>query len=246
MTESAWLAAHPYFQPMADLHAAVDAALCESAMPRAAVPDFADYADDFRAGVPLLQSAALGVDLVELDRIIGVLLDRLRSHALPEPLAQRCASTPIDAGLLRLLRWTVLAHYLAPVTHAFDRWRDEDHWLRSYCPTCGEPPAMAHLAGIEPGRLRRLSCGCCGTRWRFLRTGCPFCDEKNDDRLAVVAVDGESGLRIDYCEGCRGYLKTYNGEGNEAVLLADWTSLHLDVIAQDRGLKRLATSLYQF
>jgi hypothetical protein len=29
------------------------------------------------------------------------------------------------------------------------------------------------------------------------------------------------------------------------VLLADWTSIHLDIIAQDRGLKRLATSLYQ-
>ena len=30
------------------------------------------------------------------------------------------------------------------------------------------------------------------------------------------------------------------------MLLADWTSLHLDVIAQDRGLKRLAASLYDF
>jgi FdhE protein len=28
------------------------------------------------------------------------------------------------------------------------------------------------------------------------------------------------------------------------VLLADWTSLHLDVLAKDRGLKRLADSLY--
>jgi hypothetical protein len=29
------------------------------------------------------------------------------------------------------------------------------------------------------------------------------------------------------------------------VLLADWTSLHLDVLARDRGLKRLAASLYE-
>jgi hypothetical protein len=29
------------------------------------------------------------------------------------------------------------------------------------------------------------------------------------------------------------------------VLLADWTSLHLDVVALDRGLKRLASSLYE-
>jgi FdhE protein len=44
---------------------------------------------------------------------------------------------------------------------------------------------------------------------------------------------------------CRGYLKTYIGGGSEALLLADWTSLHLDLIAQDRGLKRLAASLYE-
>ena len=54
----------------------------------------------------------------------------------------------------------------------------------------------------------------------------------------------ETILRIDYCEAGGGYLKTYNGEGSEAVFLADWTSIHLDVIAQDRGLKRLAASMY--
>ena len=82
------------------------------------------------------------------------------------------------------------------------------------------------------------------TRWRYRRTGCPFCDAQDEHRLAVVAVEGEAGLRIDYCDACSGYLKTYDGEGSESVLLADWTSLHLDVIARDRGLKRLAASLY--
>ena len=33
--------------------------------------------------------------------------------------------------------------------------------------------------------------------------------------------------------------------GNEGVLLADWTSLHLDIVARDRGLKRLAGSLFE-
>jgi len=59
-----------------------------------------------------------------------------------------------------------------------------------------------------------------------------------------LAIEGEGGLRIDYCEACLGYLKTYNGQGSEALLLADWTSLHLDILARDRGLKRLAASLY--
>jgi FdhE protein len=139
----------------------------------------------------------------------------------------------------------VLGRSLRSVLRAFGEWRDEERWLRNYCPTCGELPAMAQLIGVDPGRLRFLSCGCCRTRWRYRRTACPFCDSQRDHRLSVLAVDGEHGLRIDYCDTCRGYLKTYNGAGSEGVLLADWTSLHLDFIARDRGLKRSAASLYE-
>ena len=64
--------------------------------------------------------------------------------------------------------------------------------------------------------MRLLSCGCCGTRWQYKRTGCPFC-EADSQRLAAVAVEGEAGLRIDYCEACSGYLKTYDGQGDEAL-----------------------------
>ena len=138
-----------------------------------------------------------------------------------------------------------MARYLRPVVNAFDGWRDEDRWLRRYCPTCGSLPAMAQLVGADPGRKRLLSCGCCGTRWQFKRTGCPFC-ETDAQRLASVTIEGEGGLRIDHCESCGGYLKTYDGQGNEALLLSDWSSLHLDLIAHDRGLKRLAASLYEF
>jgi FdhE protein len=51
-------------------------------------------------------------------------------------------------------------------------------------------------------------------------------------------------LRLDVCHACRGYVKTYVGDGGERVLLADWSSLHLDVLARDRGLERRGESLY--
>ena len=101
---------------------------------------------------------------------------------------------------------------------------------------------MAQLVGVDTGRMRLLSCGRCGTRWQFKRTGCPFC-ETDSQQLASVAIEGEPGLRIDHCESCGGYLKTYDGQGNETLLLADWSSLHLDLIAHGRGLKRMAASL---
>ena len=219
--------------------------------------------------MPLLESSPVAIDLSGAEHAVHFLIKKLASASLPGALTQQCkvldveldrvhespgltavgivtseSFSPSHPGLFRYLGWTVLVRYLSPVVSAFDAWRNEERWLRNYCPTCGEAPAMAQLVGKDPGRLRKLSCGRCKTRWRYRRTGCPFCDAQDEHRLAVVAVEGERGLRIDYCETCGGYLKTYDGEGHESVLLADWTSLHLDMIARDRGLKRLAASLY--
>jgi FdhE protein len=270
MTQEAWLARHPYLQPVADFEALVHAAASEVPIPSASIPWWDDYSVDFHAGVPLLQSARVSMDLDHAEGIIRSLVERLASRTLPGNLAEEirilavelhCDSdssrravawlldadlfSPTHPGLLHYLGWTALAHYLCPVVSAFSRWRNEERWLRHYCPTCGAPPAMAQLVGIDPGRLRLLSCGRCATRWRYRRTGCPFCQNEDDHRLAIVAIEGEGGLRIDHCEACGGYLKTYNGEGNEGLLLADWSSLHLDILAGDRGLKRLAASLYE-
>lgn len=269
MTQDIWLAQHPYLQPVAAVNVLVENVADELFIAGACIPVWADYLDDFHAGTPLLRSSRVAIALDGVDSILRALVNRLVSKPLPGKLAEECRAldaelqgdpdssgravawlldkeslAPSHPGLLYYLGWTVLARYLRPVVAAFNGWRDEERWLLSFCPTCGAPPAMAQLVGADPGRLRLLSCGCCLTHWRYRRTGCPFCEREDDHRLAVVAVDGENGLRIDYCESCNGYVKTYNGEGSEGVLLADWTSLHLDVIARDRGLKRLAASLY--
>ena len=270
MTPDLWVEAHSYLRPVADLSAQVDRAAAGIDVPDARIPDWEDYRTDFLAGVPLLSSAGGAIDLEPGGRMAAALLERLASGLSPGNLAvearaletelrrePRASSrivdfllggdtlTPEFAGLLRYLSWTAMARFLRPVVNAFDGWRDEERWLRRYCPTCGSLPAMAQLVGADPGRRRLLSCGCCGTRWQFQRTGCPFC-ETDAQRLASVSIEGEPALRIDHCESCRGYLKTYDGQGDEALLLSDWSSLHLDLIAHDRGLKRLAASLYEF
>jgi FdhE protein len=270
MTPDLWVEAHPYLRPVAELSAEVDRAAAGIDVLDACLPDWDDYRADFLAGVPLVSSADAGVDLEPGGRMAVALLERLASAASPGRLATETRAldaelrrepdvprriayfaigdetlAPPFPGLLRYVAWTAMARFLRPVVNAFDGWRDEERWLRRYCPTCGSLPAMAQLAGVEPGRRRLLSCGCCGTRWQFKRTGCPFCDT-DSQRLASVAIEGEPGLRIDHCESCGGYLKTYDGEGHESLLLSDWSSLHLDLIAQDRGLKRLAASLYEF
>ena len=269
-TRDDWLARHAYLQPVAAVHALVDAAADRVSIPLARVPSWPDYLDEFLGGVPLLQSSGAAIDLSPAEASLAALVENLSVTPLPgtlmeehralhaelrgDPDAPRRAVAwlldgasyaPASPGLLQYLGWTVLARYLSEVVAAFSGWRDEEKWFRSYCPTCGGPPAMAQLVGTDPGRLRRLSCGRCLTRWRYRRTGCPFCDTADDHRLAAFAIEGEAALRIDYCEACRGYLKTYVGEGGESLLLADWTSLHLDVIARQRALNRFAASLYQ-
>jgi FdhE protein len=270
MIHDVWLAKHPYLQCAADFHALVAAAAAGISNARAHTPNFDNYSGDYKAGIPLLQSSHAAIDLEPAQAILVSLVESLASQPLPEKFAGECrvlhtqlrgeinaprqavawllgdeAFSPAHPGLLRYLGWTALARFLSPVVDGFGSWRVEEGWFRSYCPTCGSAPAMAQLVGIDPGRLRLLSCGCCNTRWRYRRIGCPFCESADDHCLSALAIEGEKYLRIDYCQSCRAYLKTYNGEGSESFFLADWTSLHLDIIAGDRGLKRLAASLYE-
>ena len=270
MTQDVWLVKHPYLQGVADLQLLIDATLAETPIPGACVPSWDDYISDFHEGIPLLLSPSIAIDFRDSERALTSLVEVLALKPLPEKLAQDSRTlgaqlhsdrdsprralawlfdndsfVPTHPGLLRYLGWAVLARHLHPVVEAFSGWRDEERWLRSYCPTCGSLAAMAQLVSTDPGRLRFLACGCCRTHWRYRRTGCPFCRSEDDHRLAVVAIEGEAGLRIDYCDACRGYIKTYEGTGSESLLLADWTSLHLDIVARDRGLLRCAESLYQ-
>lgn len=266
MTLDVWVRAHPFLEPLARLRARTDAAIAAEAPPPPPAPDWSDYREDFAAGVPLLHSPLAGVDLtpgvrtiraaagrLAADVLDGTAADDMRAvaHELRNLPDERVVNwllgeeewTPARPGSLRYLGWLVVTAYLEPVIADFDAGRDDDRWLRRYCPACGSLPAMAQLFGADPGRRRFMSCGCCRSRWRYGRTGCPFC-EVESHRLASLGADGEGGLRIDYCESCRGYLKTYDGQGSEDVFLADWTSLHLDLAARDRGLQRTATSLY--
>jgi FdhE protein len=263
-----WLRSHRFLDPLARVRRRIDTAVADAVTRLPPFADWDEYVEDFADGVPLLRSEAR-IDLEPVGQAVLAVLHSLASdtsHAAitddatalvaqlqRDPDAARRVIDwlmgddswePARGGLLRSAGWITSLAALRPLVQGFAGWRDEDHWLRRYCPTCGALPAMAQLVGIDPGRLRLLVCGRCDTRWRFGRTACPFC-ETASHRLASVGVEGEAGLRIDYCDACRGYLKTYNGQGHEDVLLADWTSLHLDVVARDRGLKRLANSLYE-
>jgi FdhE protein len=270
VTRKGWLANHSFLQPMDQLDSVVEELVTDIKIPCPAIPNWQTYTADFVAGVPVLQSASTTVDIEALSSALKALAGKLGSKTLAGDVAARSCALNDElhrdngaaergiawllgrsyfesayAGLFWYLGWTVLAKHLSSLITAFTNWRDDEGWLRNYCPVCGMPPAMAQLLGVDPARIRLLSCGCCRTRWRFPRKECPFCETSEDQQLAVLAIEGERGMRIDYCKTCAGYIKTYDGTGNEEVMLADWTSIHLDIAAIDRGLARRARSLFE-
>ena len=269
MTPDAWVERHPYLRDLARFSSRVETAAAQIPAPKLPIPGWDAQADESRAGVPLLQSSAAPIDFEPAGSMAVALVRSLAadglegrpgedvrdldrqirdSASMPGRIAGWLlgddAWSPASPGLLRYLGWISAARYLAPVVSACSARADGETWMRAYCPVCGSPPSMAQLAGRDPGRRRLLACGRCRARWPFSRTACPFCDT-DSQRLSSVTVQGEAGLRIDHCGACRGYLKTYDGEGNETLFLADWTSLHLDLIAVDRSFRRVAASLYE-
>ena len=151
----------------------------------------------------------------------------------------------IDEGFIVFLAWSALSGALKPLKQQVAELLNDHQWRKGYCPVCGQLPAMGHLVRTEKGRERDLVCGCCQMKWRYRRIGCPYCDNSKQEQLKIIGLDDEPDLRIDTCEKCKCYLKTYTGEGKEQVALADWSTLHLDLIAKKHGFKRVGYQRYE-
>jgi FdhE protein len=240
----------------------------------AAEPSFEAHAADYRAGIPLLAGGAWAPDAAPAGALLARLVGELASAPLPGNVQDQCQAlsdglgadparpaaamgwvlgaegefvTP-NPGLLRFLGWEVARALHRPVFDRFRAWRDaqtDAAWRLDYCPTCGAHPVLALLTGREAGRQRLLSCSLCGTRWEFKRIGCPYCGNDDQAGLDLVEIEGEEGLRLDLCRGCKGYVKTVTTDQNPAFLLADWTTLHVDVLAREQGFLRKGDSLYE-
>jgi FdhE protein len=270
-----WLVTHPFLLPVARFDEAVSRALDAPAPAQlVAQPDWDAYLADFHVGVPLLRSAAAGVRAAPaVAELLSDLVARLAvDEELLEPVRTGCRNLaesfrsqrsqalaaagwilvggadrppPSDAGLVQALGWSAAVRVLAPIVATFAERREESRWGRGLCPTCGALPVMGLLVPGEGVRERQLSCGLCSTRWTFRRIGCPYCGNEDSGRLSILEVGEDGDLRLDLCAACRGYTKTWTGEGDPTLLLADWTSLHLDMLAGERGYQRKGASRYQ-
>src|SRR5262245_5371707 len=151
MTRDDWLKAHAFLRPVAELTAQVEdlAAGLEGDAPE--IPVWEEYAEDFGAGVPLLQSAGAAVDLEPAGKRTVSLVGKLAEVASKEKLRADARAldaelqsgkdaprrvvdwllggdglAPSSPGLLRFLGWTATASHVAPIVASFSAWRNEE------------------------------------------------------------------------------------------------------------------------
>jgi FdhE protein len=115
---------------------------------------------------------------------------------------------------------------------------EPEKWRKNHCPVCGCLPTLNILEGKEGKRYS--VCSWCGFRWRIDRVSCAVCGSKEQQHLEYFYGEGEEACRIDVCGTCHHYIKTIDQRDFESSdpFLEDLATLHLDVIAVDRGYAR--------
>jgi FdhE protein len=152
-------------------------------------------------------------------------------------LAAMAGNVGLNPPVLLFLGKTALRPSLASLRRLMEKSINEEKWDYGYCPLCGTQPDMACFT--KTGK-RRLHCELCGEEWTFSRIGCPFCNNATQKDLGYFEAEEEEGLRVYFCRSCRRYLKTVDSRAFEEVApleLESLSTLHLDIIAHENGLK---------
>ena len=144
----------------------------------------------------------------------------------------------IDEVVLRFL----IHVSILPSIHAnVEKLKDQvylKNWLRGYCPICGSFPKMSELK--EEGQ-RYLLCSFCDFTWPGERLKCPFCENKDHEKLHYFYAEGQETYRVDLCNNCKQYIKTVDSrklDYEPDLNLEDIVTIHLDILASEKGFKR--------
>ncbi|MBE0559140.1 MAG: formate dehydrogenase accessory protein FdhE, partial [Proteobacteria bacterium] len=139
------------------------------------------------------------------------------------------------ASLLFLARSCLRPSVEWTATDLLRRLPAPDDWLRGHCPVCGSMPALLVLQG-EGGR--KGYCSWCGTSWALNRIQCPCCDNRDHESQGYLMAEEDPLYRVQYCRLCKYYFKMIDlreAADSPYLPLEEWTTLHLDLLARQRG-----------
>ena len=181
-------------------------------------------------------------EALRIDAAVGEgemdLQDLLRGAVAEEGYAFAIADQrSLDPELLQILAEASVRPSLQAAARAVAPWVETDRWMRTVCPVCGSEPKFAELRGQELAATRYLACGFCGFAWAIRRLCCPFCENKDHERLQTLIIENYLGCSLEVCDECHRYLKLVDskefiGQVPDVEVLV---TPHLDVAAMDRG-----------
>lgn len=224
-----YLNKHPFLKESAELHQAIDNAV--KSIEPIELPTVDECKELVKEGLPILQHENIQAKVTEaIERVAPNVINQLEGIDVHNETIER------------LIKWAIIDRLIPQELKSSEIW---DKWLKNYCPVCGRKPVLAQLRKQNEGRARYLKCGGCGTMWRWNRLGCTYCDNEDLKRMHILEIESEPEMRIDVCDKCHGYIKTYNKEGDEKIYLKDWATLHFDLLAEEEGLHKFGSVLLE-
>jgi FdhE protein len=168
--------------------------------------------------------------------------DLLKHHADDTYLDLIIRDFAIDKAILKFL----IHMSIYPSLHAHaEMLKDQinlKQWLRGYCPICGSPPLMSQF---NAEGQREYLCSFCGFEWPGERLKCPFCENSDHTKLHYFYAEGDEAYRVDICDSCNQYIKTVDSrklDYKPDLGLDDIVTIHLDILASEKGFKRPVAS----
>ncbi len=164
----------------------------------------------------------------------------LTGHVTKQAIEHFAANLGLDSKVLSFL----IRKSIGPSIEAgMDQLRgelDPEAIVTIHCPLCGSLPSLSLLKG-EVGKRYSL-CSVCGYEWRINRISCAVCGNKAPGTLQYFCGEGDEAYRVDLCDECHHYIKTIDYRNLEASdpFLEDLATLHLDVVAVEKGYQRSA------
>ena len=150
----------------------------------------------------------------------------------------------LQGAVVRAVIWQIVDALVPAKLKNHEFWQKLG-WVRNYCPVCGRQAIMAHLRKEKEGRARFLVCDGCHTEWPFARVGCVYCGNEDLTKMHILEPEGQSAIRLDVCDECHAYLKTYNEEGEEGIYLQDWATLHFDMLGEEQNFIKKGSVLLE-
>jgi formate dehydrogenase maturation protein FdhE len=76
---------------------------------------------------------------------------------------------------------------------------------------------------------------------------CPYCGNSDHDNLGFFTVEGgQDTLRVDFCNNCKGYIKTWDIRERENLHpeVEDLKTARYDLAAEGEGYRRGAPNIF--